>query len=295
MQSISSDPSGCPAFSTTARPLRTVSHPSTLSIEILPRHQSASHLNKRSLLPLNSLRYDDTFRLIISAFDETFYLHLRPNNHLVHPAARVDYYTRLLDGREVLSHSEPLLRHEIKAYLGDVVAEHHSATRKREDAARVHPQPHPAVLGWARIMVHHQGDADNLVAPIFEGAFSVRGVIYHVMTKDNYLRNKHELDPNLPNLTHELDSNLIIWRDSDQMTAEEEHFARTGDHLSGLPAVPQSCGHDRLSYNNPAENPILGSFDLLPYPSWIGELLGPIPAEPIYRRDDAPGGGMGTE
>ncbi len=276
--------------------MKRVIHPSTLSIEILPRHpQLAPHLNKRlEFLPSNSLRYDDTFRLIISAFGETFHLHLRPNDHLVHPAARVDYYTRLPDGSEVLSQSEPLLRHEIRAYLGEVIAEHHSATRMHEDAARVYPQPHPAVLGWARIMVHYQGDAENSVAPIFEGAFSVGSDIYHVMTKDNYLRNKHELDPNLPNLTHQLNSNLIIWRDSDQMTPEEEHLARTGGHLPESP-VPQSCGHDRLRFNNPAENPILGSSDLPPYPSWIGGFLGPTSDVPIYRRDDAPGGGMGTE
>lgn len=283
--------------------MKRVAHPSTLSLEILPRHPYA-HLSQdlnNQLLPLssNTLRHDDSFRLIISAFDETFHLHLRPNDHLIHPSARVDYYTRLPDGREVLSHSEPLLRHEVKAYFGEVIAAHHSPTRMREDAARVYPHPHPAVLGWARLMVHHQGDAPTQVAPVFEGAFSVQGVIYHIVTRDNYLRNKHDFDPDLPDPFTSLDSTLVMWRDSDAMTPEDEHFMKTGSRPTEAVSVPQSCGHDRLQFNDPSQNPMFTSFgNGSPYSSWIEGLVEPAFGDSLlYRRDDAPtdSGGMGTE
>ena len=120
---------------------------------------------------------------------------MRPNDHLIHPAARINYYTRLPDGREVLSHTKPLLRESVLAYWGEVIAECHSPARMLEDTAGVIPQSHPADLGWARLIVHHQGNVENGTPTIFEGTFSVNGEIYHVTTKENYLRNKHSFDP----------------------------------------------------------------------------------------------------
>ena len=283
-----------PAYSTTARPLKRIEHPSTLSLEILPRLPSGHTLsNHRSNSPPQYLRFDDSFRLTIFAFNETFYLHLRPNDHLVHPSARIDYYTRLPNGQEVLSHSQPLLRHKVKAYHGEVIAAHHSAVRMLEEAARMYLHPHPAVLGWARIMVHNQVDPDGQIAPVFEGAFSVNGVIHHVIMTDNYLRNKHKMDPPISSLPD--GSHLVIWRDADEMTPEEEHFAMTGDHPTETIMTGQSCGHDRLDHNiaySPVLNPATCGL------SWIEGLLNPSSSRGAkYRRDDAPTGGgvMGTE
>src|SRR5258708_12726446 len=106
------------------RPLKRIGHPSTLSFEILPRLPSShsSNLNWDVALPSQYLRFDDSFRLTISAFNETFNLHLRPNDHLVHSAARVNYYTSLENGQEVLSHSEPLLRHKIQAFHAQTIS-----------------------------------------------------------------------------------------------------------------------------------------------------------------------------
>ncbi|KAJ3512734.1 hypothetical protein NLJ89_g3351 [Agrocybe chaxingu] len=286
------------AHSTPARLLKRVANPSTVSLEILPRNpydSSFSTLSKRlpSSFP-QTLRYDDSFRLIVSAYNEVFHLHLRPNDHLIHPAARIDYYTTLPDGREVLSHTEPLLRQSVRAYLGEVIAEYHSATRMREDAARVYPQAHPAVLGWARIMVHDEGDTKKGVAPVFEGAFSANGVIYHVITKENYLRNKLELDPVLSEPVDETDGGLVIWRETDEMSPEEEYFATTGSHPTEKVVASQSCGHDRLEYNDPAQHPALMPPTVAN--AWLKHLLMPTSNESIFRRDDAPtgNGGMGT-
>ncbi|KAF8895037.1 Metallo-peptidase family M12-domain-containing protein [Gymnopilus junonius] len=285
------------AHSSPAWPLKRVANPSTLSLEILPRNprlSSPSALSKRLSPHPNTLRYNDSFRLILSAFNETFHLHLRPNDHLIHPAARIHYYTTTPDGHQVLSYTRPLLRESVKAYLGEVIAPHHSPARMREDAASVVPQPHPATLGWARIMVHKQGNADNGLAPVYEGAFSAKGVIYHIMTKENYLRNKLALDPSLSDDVEVMDSSLVIWRESDVMSPEEEHFAKTGIRkLSGTIVPPQSCGHDRLEYNDLAQHPLLKPS--LPT-SWTDRLLIPFMNDTMYRRDDVQtgNGGMST-
>ncbi|KAF9529466.1 zinc metalloprotease [Crepidotus variabilis] len=293
------------AHSTSSRPLKRVAHPSTRSLEILPRipveyssFPAPLYANKRphSSPPASSLRYDDFFRLILSAYDETFHLHLRPNDHLIHPSARIDHYTLTDEGREVLAYSEPLIRADVKAYLGEVIAPYHSETRMREDAARMYPQTHPAVLGWARILVHHQGDHDSVEAPVFEGAFSVKGEIYHIMTKDNYFRNKHDLDPSLPEATqiHQLDRNLVIWRDSDEMSLVEEHMLKTGVKPSGPLSEPMSCGHDRLDFNQPSQNPMMMD-RLHPQHNWLEGLINPVLDDPFYSRDDAPIGGTGMD
>lgn len=288
------------AHSSPTRLLKRVANPSTLSLEILPRHRvsatSSNEFRKRqaSLLS-NSLRYDDSFRLILSAFNETFHLHMRPNDHLIHPAARINYYTRLPDGREILSRTEPLLRESVLAYWGEVIAAHHSPTRMLEDTAGIIPQPHPADLGWARLIIHHQGSTEK-ATPIFEGAFSANGVIYHVMTKENYFRNKLSLDPSISHSTEANDDSLVIWRESDVMTPEEDHFFKTGLHPTGKVSVPQSCGHDRLEYNTPSQNPILSSSPTSP--SWLNHLLYPRSLnEPVYRRDDSlpTNGGIGSK
>ena len=87
-------------------------------------------------------------------------MHLRPNDQLVHPSARIVYYDTDAAGQSVLSHSEPLAPTSIKAYWGEVVPAHVSAERMRIDAARVlHDAGASDVLGWARITIHDQGDA----------------------------------------------------------------------------------------------------------------------------------------
>ena len=186
----------------------------------------------------------------------------------------------------------------MRAYLGEVIAPYHSPERMREDAARVIPQPHPADLGWARIMVHEQGDASRGIAPVYEGAFSANGVIYHLMTKENYLRNKLDLDPSLDEVADVTDSGLVIWRETDVMSLKEETYARTGVHFpSEKVELPQSCGHDRLDFNHPSQNPMMRPQELAPS-SWIEGLLSPFMNDTLYRRDDVgtgSSGNMGTK
>jgi hypothetical protein len=142
----------------------------------------------------------------------------------------------------------------------------HSPGRMKEDMAGVLARPAriPSELGWARIVMHHQGDMNAAMAPVFEGAFTVNGVTYNVVTKHNYLRHKHPLDSAIPP-ADDLDSELVIWRDSDMMSALEEEQAVHNNNKAGLLhnsvlplSRPQTCGHDTLLYNtDPRLNPAL--------------------------------------
>ncbi|KAH8103161.1 hypothetical protein DFH11DRAFT_1521375, partial [Phellopilus nigrolimitatus] len=126
----------------------------------------------------------------------------------------------------------------------------HSPERMREDAAGVLPRPsrQPGKeLGWARIIVHSQGDAARGLAPVFECAFEVDGVTHHVQTRENYLRNKLAPDPALVDGGNDPDTRLVIWRDSDVLPYVEETHGGT-----------QRCSHDTHEFNtDPWQNPAL--------------------------------------
>ncbi|KAF7796585.1 hypothetical protein EIP86_007766 [Pleurotus ostreatoroseus] len=284
-----------PASSAPPRPLKRLEHPSTLALEILPRRPSAAGTYSKRSYPLDSpvLRHSDTFRLKLSAFGDTFHLHLRPNEHLIHPAARINYYATTPDGRNVLTHTEPLLRESVKAYWGEVVDADASAGRMREDAAGVWPRPSgTGELGWARIVVHHQGDVAAGVPPSFEGAFSANGIVHHVMTKDNYLRNKLSLDPHV--FEDSPDSELVIFRDSDVMTHQEYHVAQGGLD-NGLTLSPaRTCAHDNLEFNtNPLLNPALRRPTRQEVTPWY-DAFGFHSFSNVSKRDDVAGGNYTT-
>ena len=188
----------------------------------------------------------------------------------------------------------------MKAYYGDVIPAHLSSERLRLDAARVVPDTRHR-LGWARIMVHYQGDSNTGVPPVFEGAFTVNGVAYHISTSDNYLRNKQQLDPEIIDLTHS-DAGLVIWRDSDVLPHHEEAALRL---KHGLPPKvsplhrPASCGHDSLTYNtDPYENPALRkSTASSPWydPFNVLDAYSTSPNASAFKRDDVAGDGMSTK
>lgn len=287
------------ASSAPPRPLKRIDHPSTLALEILPRRPSASGSFGKRSYAINSpvLQHSDSFRLKLSAFGDTYHLHLRPNEHLIHPAARINYYKTDADGQTVLSHTEPLTRESVKAYWGEVIPEEVSLDRMREDAAGVYPRPSgKSELGWARIVVHHQGDVAKGRTPTFEGAFAVNGIVHHVMTKDNYLRNKLAIDPHVF-LDDGPDSSLVIFRDSDLM-APHEYAASLG-----LPATThgKTCAHDNLDFNtDPALNPVLRKPSLPSTTPWydpLGLVTPPTlrPNGSLYRRDDVAGGNSSSK
>lgn len=194
-----------------------------------------------------------------------------------------------------MTHSKPLLRSSVKAYWGEVIHADYSPDRLRADAAGVvvpSPNSDPSELGWARIMVHHQGDVDQGIAPSFEGAFSVNGNVHHVMTKDNYLRTKHSQDPDIAQPMDDTDSSLVIWRESDVMTPSEEHLARTGQPFRADSPAPQTCGHDSLPFNtDPNLNVVLQK----PLSADWEDSLKRLGNATLLTRDDVVGDGMSTK
>lgn len=276
------------ASSTRPRALKQVAHPRTLSLEILPRRSDPRAFLSARDRTSPILRHDDTLRLTVHVFDETFHLHLRPTTHLLHPDAVVHHLRPGATGGPAERYaSARLLPSAVRAYTGEVVPASLSPQRMREDAAGV-ASPAPGALGWARIVVHEQGDASHGREPVFEGAFAVRGVVHHVQTRTQYLRHAGALDPALrpsrEQMDEDGDAGLVVWRDSDVMSEHEEAAARDGKG----PVVnrkPQTCAHDGLPWNSdPKENAALRVQHEAPWysPSGFAEGL----AATFSKRDD---------
>ncbi|KAL1738392.1 Metallo-peptidase family M12B Reprolysin-like-domain-containing protein, partial [Schizophyllum fasciatum] len=183
---------------------------------------------------------------------------------LIHPSARIVSH----DSATRTAKTLPLLPSHVLAYEGHVISPSHTDTRMRKDAASL-VSDGEGVLGWARIVVHDQGD--EIHSPVFEGAFQAYGTTYHVMTRDHYARVRKDSDPDLADVVDVSDS-LVIFRDADM-----------GVPPTAKAPAPQTCGHDDLLYNE--EMP----FVTRPRDSWGGlEILG------LSRRDDVAGSGMGS-
>lgn len=228
----------------------------------------------------------------MSAYGEKYILHLTPNDYLLHPSARVKYFKAGGNGQITLDRTEPIIRNQVKAYLGDVIHPDQSDARLQEDLAGGLLNSKYPSLGWARIMVYDEGNSRLGVPPSLEGAFSVNGIPYHVMTRDKYMRLKHPQDP-VPD-TQE-DQSLVVFRDSDITTPHDplrdSHVAQN-EHS-------HSCSHDTLDWNrNPASNPI---FRQPREPTWLDELVygntwtKVDPNRSIWRRDDAVGNNVDSK
>ena len=268
------------ASSPRPRPLKRLAHPNSIDLHILPRRPS---LDKRlaardsALVAVDTdprLKHSDSIRISIDAFSDTFHLHLTPNDDLLHPAAHIKYYKTTPDGtRSVLDRIEPINRESLYIFGGKVIHDDFTQAALLEDDAGGIWRPNgvraPGERGWARITVHDGGDPSTGRPPVFEGAFSVDGVIHHVTTKSNYLTTKLALDPD----PHPLDdTDLVIFRDSDIASIEEEDFMTTGRPLSETrkKRPPTSCSHDRLAFNVAKSNPVRqAGLDQSPQETWV--------------------------
>lgn len=199
------------------------------------------------------VRHTDSIRITLHALGDKFHLHLRPNDDLIHPAASVKHFRHTHSG-SVVDRVEPLRREKFLVFGGEVVDDKFTDGRLDEDFAGGIQRPHngDGHRGWARIMVLSGGeDSESL---LFEGAFSVNGVIHHVLTKENYLRTMLPGDPE-----PDMDEELVIFRDIDMMTYAEAEHLRTGTPMDLLRhrKRPQTCSHDKLPYNVDEMNPVL--------------------------------------
>jgi len=268
------------ASSPRPRPLKRLAHPDSVDLQILPRRPP---LDKRlaardtALVAVDTdprLKHSDSIRISIDAFSDTFHLHLTPNDDLLHPAAHIKYFKTSPDGKHsVLDRIEPIHRESLYIFGGKVIDDDFTQAALLEDETGGIWRPNgvraPGERGWARITVHDGGDPSTGRPPVFEGAFSVDGVIHHVSTKSNYLSTKLALDPD----PHPLDdTDLVIFRDSDIASIDEEAFLTTGKSLSETRKTrpPTSCSHDRLAFNVAKTNRVLqAGLDQSPQETWV--------------------------
>lgn len=220
------------ASSRRPRPLKRIDHPAT-QFELHP-------------LPFTHGRRSPTSRptrLTVRTFGETYHLHLVPNEQLLHPQARINYYSP--DGKIV--RSEPLTQHDlgIRVYEGVVVKPEATARRWKEDGIggvleRRGIRREADELGWARITVRGEGE-------MFEGAFHLRGTgAFHIKSTDNYLRHRDPEEP-LPDYASD-NSHIVVFRDIDR------HDLSAQD----LSASHRTCSHDSLAHNtDPTLNPVI--------------------------------------
>lgn len=129
---------------------------SNLKVDIAPRSrhffQKRSQSANQELSP-KTLEHDDSFRLSLNAYNQTFYLHLEPNFDLFHPEA-VIHHTG--DGSEQRIQQEKIL-----AYKGHAVRSFETDSRWMQEKAGVlefdskMDATATTQLGWARILVRH--------------------------------------------------------------------------------------------------------------------------------------------
>jgi hypothetical protein len=142
------------------------------------------------------------------------------------------------------------------AFQGEVVHNDHTLQRLREDIAgglnRGFNRPSGS-LGWASIIIHHQGDIQRHKTFIRRFLQRRWGCPSHRNPR-NYVRSKGIRDPD-PDLEI-ADGSLVIFGGSDAMTVAEES-AGTGFQAIA-PSTVQMCAHDRLEYNRDAlRHPVL--------------------------------------
>lgn len=121
--------------------------------------------------------------------------------------------------------------------------------------------------GWARIMVHHDGDH-----PFFEGAFHVDGDNHHIQSSRNYMQTRVRGDPDISDAEVEEDYEvvispqevMIVWKDSDIKGSEDLHVHYHDNLGLGDPEelkrratpIKATCHSDRLDFNNEEDHPV---------------------------------------
>ncbi|CAO3692941.1 unnamed protein product [Rhizopus stolonifer] len=184
-------------------------------MELAPR--SNLFFEKRGMSPNHdhvphphSVEYDDSLRIAVQAFNQSFYLHLTPNDELFHPDAVIHQ-----NGK-----SEPLDRSQFKVYHGYAIEYSGQNWWKEEKRGAV---------GWARIVIRNDLEHD-LEHPLFEGAFSFYGDIHHIKLNEIYQLTKRADD------AHIQDTHLVIYRDSDKIVrGQQEHKQCAFDALKQPP------------------------------------------------------------
>lgn len=157
---------------------------------------------------------------------------LAPNHAVIAEGATIQHLSK--DG--TLLRTEPIERADYRVFKGQAWIQHHEGAEWTN-------------VGWARIMVHKDGDN-----PLFEGAFKVEGDHHHVQTRTHFMQTKHALDSPLDVKDKEY---MVIWRDSDIAQDVSEDF-EGGMHgeLRRSTGDERSCSADQLNFNMQPDHPV---------------------------------------
>ncbi|KAH7156816.1 Metallo-peptidase family M12-domain-containing protein [Dactylonectria macrodidyma] len=165
-----------------------------------------------------------------SHFDLTFTIHsgqehvrlkLEPNHDLLPETFAVTH----LDADGNVHTVEPVDRSEHKVFKGEAFV------RRPGHEGWFH-------AGWARITIHRDGKM-----PIFEGSFRLHGDNHHIQIGSHFQRLRHEDDP-LLNFPGDVEEAMVMWRDSDIVTYENEF----GELKRGIYGE-SSCQSHNLEFN----------------------------------------------
>lgn len=212
---------------------------SSPKVTLLPRLTTPDLSEGRKQAHMDSplLHHSDHFRLSFMAFNQSFHLHLRPNWALLHPQAKVIYHDSASGSDNTTSQATRDLKSQDNwLYRGVVMMDSHSQQRYEKDKKQLletlpdgveeedHDfEHHPGVLGWARVIVHHDIGEPSHKNPerlVFEGAFTINDELFHVKYDDHFDVVKRPDDPVLPNPSardfSERSSRLVIYRDADK-------------------------------------------------------------------------------
>ncbi|KAL9101638.1 MAG: hypothetical protein Q9163_003113 [Psora crenata] len=166
-----------------------------------------------------------------SHFDIHFSLHqnrqrikltLEPNQDIIANGASVQYLGP--DGESI--RSEPIDRHTHKIFKGDSWVQE--------------PNGDWTLAGWARIMIKRDG-----IYPLFEGAIAIMRDHHHIQLRSNYMRTKHELDPEAEDTGDEY---MTVFRDSD--IDQRPPMPGQTELKRSVSSADRSCRSDELEFNS---------------------------------------------
>ncbi|KAI4141457.1 MAG: hypothetical protein LQ341_003515 [Variospora aurantia] len=203
--------------------------------EFVPSSRSREPITYLSLVENPDIRTPSHRLHAFSEFDLLFDLHrsrqqvkltLEPNHDIIAQGATVTY----LNGDGSVKRTESINRHHHRVFRGE--------TRIQDQDGNW------MSAGWARITVRRDGPD-----PLFEGAFTIGRDHHHILLRSNYLKTKHDLDPDVESGGDEY---MIAYRDSDIFDKGARHY----DELKRSIELGQSCSSNQLNFNADPSHPV---------------------------------------
>ncbi|CEP15429.1 hypothetical protein [Parasitella parasitica] len=206
---------------------------SNINVQIAPRPRHFFEKRSQSANPERQpkkIEHDDSIRLALNAYNQTFYLCLEPNLDLFHPEAVVHH-----TGDSISQHIQ---RQDILVYKGHVEQSFDMDNRwMQEQAGILGFDSDSTKLGWARILIRHDLMLKHKTdQPIIEGAFKIKNDIYHIKSTSNYNLVKRSVDITAPH-----SDLMVIYRDSDTQQQPQQQQEASKSH---------GCGFDNLLHRS---------------------------------------------